>query len=69
MIRTIAAALAAVVFVAFSAIAAEEKAPTSTDTARVEGAKEQKASRKAVKKAKKKAKKAAPADSTTAAPK
>jgi hypothetical protein len=70
MIRTIAAALAAVVFIAFSAIAAEEQVPTSTDPARKEAAKERKAQRKANKKAKK-AKKAAPADtsSTTATPK
>jgi len=68
MIRTIAAALAAFVFVAFSANAAEEKPPTSTDTARTDTAKDAKASKKAMKKAKKKAKKAAPADtsSTTA---
>jgi len=68
MVRTIAAALAAVVFIAFSAIAAEETPPTSTDAARKETAQERKAQKKANKKAKKAKKKAAPAD-TSATPK
>ncbi len=68
MVRTIAAALAAVVFIAFGAIAAEETPPTSTDAARKETAQERKAQRKANKKAKKAKKKAAPAD-TSATPK
>ena len=70
MIRTIAAALAAFVFVAFSANAAEEKPPTSTstDAARTETAKDAKASKKAMKKAKKKAKKAATPDTATPQP-
>jgi hypothetical protein len=67
MIRTIAAALAALLFVAFSASAAEEKEPTTTDAARKETAKDAKATRKSLKKAKKKAKKAAPADTSSSA--
>jgi len=68
MVRTIAAALAAVVFIAFGAIAAEETPPTSTDAARKETAQERKGQKKANKKAKKAKKKAAPAD-TSATPK
>jgi len=67
MIRTIAAALAAFVFVAFGARAEEAKTPTTSDAARKETASERKAAKKSAKKAKK-AKKAAPADSSATAP-
>src|SRR6267142_2999194 len=67
MIRTIAAALAAFVFVAFGARAAEPKTPTTSDAAKTETAKERKSAKKSAKKAKK-AKKAAPADSSATAP-
>src|SRR5882724_10261719 len=63
MIRTIAAALAATVFVAFGARAEEPKTPTTSDAAKSEAATTRKAAKKSAKKAKK-AKKAAPADSS-----
>src|SRR5205814_5843226 len=70
MIRTIAAALAAFVFVAFGARADEPKAttPTTSDTAKTDSAATRKAAKKSAKKAKK-AKKAAPADSSAPAAK
>ena len=67
MIRTIAAVLAAFVFVAFGARAEESKTPTTSDAARKETASERKAAKKSAKKAKK-AKKAAPADSSATPP-
>jgi hypothetical protein len=68
MIRTIAAALAAFVFVAFGASAEEPKVPaTSSDNAKIDTAASRKAQKKSNKKAKK-AKKAAPADATATPP-
>ena len=69
MIRTIAAALAAFVFVAFGARAEDKAIPpaTSSDSAKTDTAAARKAQKKANKKAKK-AKKAAPADATATPP-
>jgi hypothetical protein len=70
MIRTIAAALAAFVFVAFGARAEDPKAippATSSDTAKADTAAARKQAKKSAKKAKK-AKKAAPADSSATPP-